>query len=114
MDVICPGCKRSYHETTSTYDGTVVARGDMVRLKDPWRKWGWSTFGDGLEPAIAETRRTLWSSMSCPMCNAPLAPGKRLTVKIDDERELRKLSASAYAEIKPQPLKKRGRPPVNK
>ena len=91
LDVICPGCRKSYHETTQAYDPDKTANGAMVRLKNPWRKWGWCTFGDagnGLPPKIAERPDTYCSMMDCPGCGTPLAPSGKLTVNdIEPEEE---------------------------
>ena len=105
MDVICPGCKRSYHETTPSFDGSASPRGNMVRLKEPWRKWGWCSFGDqgnGLPPKLAESPRTLWAAMDCPGCGAPLAPSGKLTVRVTDKDLRVEAMGTAYAEVQPK------------
>lgn len=87
LDVICPGCRKSYHTTTGQFNPYKPVNGAMVRLKDPWRKWGWCSFGDagnGLPPDIAERPDTYWSMMECPGCGAPLAPSGNLTVRQSD------------------------------
>ena len=87
LDVICPGCRENFHATTSAYNPYQPARGDMVRLRDPWRKWGWCSFGDGYDgrpPKIAETPNTLWAMMDCPGCGAPMALNGRLIVRNPD------------------------------
>ena len=87
LDVICLGCRKSFHSTTEAFNPYRPVRGHMVRLKDPWRKWGWCSFGDmdnGLPPRMAEKPATLPSMMDCPGCGAPLAPGGRLTVRCAD------------------------------
>jgi len=91
LDIICPGCRKSYHSTTELYDPALTANGAMVRLKEPWRKWGWCTFGDagnGLPPKIAERKDTYWSVMDCPGCGAPMAPSGKLTVKEPEGKPL--------------------------
>lgn len=90
FDVICPGCRQSFHRTTSAFNPYNTARGDMVHLKNPWRKWGWCSFGDagnGLQPDIAESPSTYWSVMECPGCGTPLAPNGYLTVHNPDGGE---------------------------
>jgi len=85
LDVVCPGCRKVFHETTAAYDPDKPANGAMVRLKDPWRKWGWCSFGDsnnGLPPDIAERADTYWSVMECPACGTPIAPSGHLTVRL--------------------------------
>ena len=89
-DVICPNCYRSYHSTTEAYDPDKAARGDMCRLKEPWRGYGWCVYGDGdesLAPNLGELPSVYWSRMTCPGCTAPLAPSGKLTVR-DPEPEL--------------------------
>ena len=81
LDVRCPGCRNVYHETTEAFKPHKTARGDMLRLKDPWRKWGWSTFDNGVEPKIAEKAATFYSDMTCPSCGAQMAPSGFLTVR---------------------------------
>lgn len=80
--VKCPNCGKCHHETTDKFDPNVRPNGSMVRLLDPWRKWGWTPFGgqDGRDIAYAESAATLASDMFCPGCGSPLAPGGRLTV----------------------------------
>jgi hypothetical protein len=87
LDIICPGCRKSYHTTTAAFNPYQSPRGDMVHLKDPWRKWGWCSFGDalnGIPVEIAERKNTYWSMMECPGCGTPLAPSGTLTVKNPD------------------------------
>jgi len=80
MDVKCPQCKRTYYETTDTYDPNVRPNGSMLRLKDPWKSRGWSTYG--LDRA--EGAGLLAGDMECVGCSAPLAPSGRLKV-VDPE-----------------------------
>lgn len=113
MDVICPGCRKSYHETTEAFDADKSPRGNMVKLKDPWRKWGWCSFGDagnGIPPKMAESPRTLWSAMDCPGCGAPMAPSGKLLVKGVDEKALRRSApGSEYAMKTMEQKRKPGR-----
>jgi hypothetical protein len=90
LDVVCPGCRKSFHTTTQAFNPYKTANGAMLHLKDPWRKWGWCSFGDasnGLPPALAERPDTYWSMMDCPGCGTPLAPSGRLTVTHPDGSE---------------------------
>jgi len=87
LKVYCPGCKKSFHETTEHFDPEKPARGDMVRLVDPYRKWGWCSFGDqgnGLSPDRAERKGTYYSEMDCPGCGAAMAPHRFLYIKHAD------------------------------
>jgi hypothetical protein len=84
LKVYCPGCKKSFHETTEHFDPGKPARGHMVRLSDPYRKWGWCSFGDqenGLSPDVAERKGTYYSEMDCPGCGAQMAPHRFLYIK---------------------------------
>ena len=87
--VKCPGCCQSFHETTDKFNPDVQPNGSMVRLRDPWRKWGWSPFGDvdSRDIKFAETLCTLVSDMICPGCGSPLAPSGRLTIISEEKRE---------------------------
>jgi hypothetical protein len=90
LKVVCPSCRKVYHETTKHFDPDKSLRGHMVRLLDPWRKWGWCTFGDadnGLPPALAESERTYWSEMDCPGCGSPLAPSQTLMLRNQDDTD---------------------------
>jgi uncharacterized C2H2 Zn-finger protein len=81
--VICPGCKKVFYETTKFFHPDVRPNGAMLRLLNPWRKWGWDPY-DG---AVA-TKATSCSQMNCTHCGAPLAPSGRLTVlKTEEESE---------------------------
>jgi len=63
-DVFCRYCKQGpFHETTSKYDPDEVTTGDMLRLKEPYRSRGWTSF-----PERKEYRR---GSLECPGCGAP-------------------------------------------
>ena len=78
----CPNCVQSFHETTEKFNPDVRPNGSMVRLRQPWRGWGWSPFGgeDGRDIRFAESEATLCSDLRCPGCGSPLAPGGRLTI----------------------------------
>jgi len=83
LKVKCPNCKKIMHETSEHFDPTIRCNGSMVRLLNPWRKWGWCSFGaegDGRLPKHSEVKSTLASDMRCPSCDAPLAPSGYLTV----------------------------------
>jgi len=75
MKVQCPACKKICHETTDTYDPDVIANGSMVALIDPWKSWGWGTFGNNCAASVV-----LASELFCPSCDGLLAPGGRLMV----------------------------------
>ena len=75
------GCKAiKYLKVTDKYDPDVPARGNMVELQEPYKSWGWATFGAAGE----STECTLASDMECPGCGSQLAPSGRLTV-VDDK-----------------------------
>jgi len=89
-EIKCPNCCNCYHETTEKFDSDVSPNGSMVRLRDPWRKWGWCSFGDGedgRDTPVAETDCTLASDMLCPGCGSPLAPSGRLIIIEEQDPE---------------------------
>lgn len=62
--VVCPGCKKSYHETTEKYTDETISTGDMFRLTERYgaKGWNWSTFPN----SKAMTR----GDLECPSCGA--------------------------------------------
>jgi len=80
MDVKCPQCKRTYYETTDTFNPDVRPNGSMLRLKEPWNSRGWPTYGADR----VEGKSLLALDMECTGCGAPLAPSGRLSVVKDD------------------------------
>lgn len=71
----CPSCKMIMHETTKNYKPDVRPNGSFLRLLDPWKGWGWSTYDDALGTVATDC-----SQMTCPSCSSPLAPTGRLTI----------------------------------
>jgi len=82
MKVQCPSCKKICHETTASYTIDTPPNGSMVRLLDPWKTWGWGTFGNN----CGATSATTASEMFCPSCDGLLAPGGRLTMIEEKKR----------------------------
>lgn len=80
LDVKCPQCRKVYLETTDKYDPDVKANGAMVRLKNPWKKWNWSPFGDGVSEKLACKESRTHHNMYCPGCNAILCKDGQLLV----------------------------------
>ena len=76
-EVICPGCRESYHETTKSYKPNRDANAGMLKLKDIYISYGWD------QPPPDPTAG--YGFLECPNCSAPLAPSGRLEVR---EREL--------------------------
>ena len=72
-DVICPGCRESYHVTTSSYSPNRDANAGMLKLKDEFKSYGWD------EPPPDPTAG--YGLLECPNCSAPLAPSGRLEVR---------------------------------
>ena len=83
-DVICPGCRESYHETTKRYNPNRDANAGMLKLKDIYISYGWD------QPPPDPTAG--YGFLECPNCSAPLAPSGRLEVR---EREVRLVSKEA-------------------
>ena len=77
-DVICPGCREMYHETTDKFNPDVLANGSMFRMKEPWASWGWSTFFNNDSVGYGE--------LVCPGCDAPYAPSGY--VELDEDTKL--------------------------
>lgn len=99
-DIICPGCKGRFHETTEKYTEDTTPNGSMFRLKEPYRtSWRWTSF--------PEQSHVTLGALECPGCGASyLVHGRVLT------------SAQQFKSTpppKPQVSKpKRGRPPKKK
>jgi len=73
FDVICPGCKGRFHETTDKYTEEATPDGSMFRLKKPWRSWRWRSFPE-------QSYITL-GALECPGCGASyLVRGRVLTI----------------------------------
>lgn len=81
MDVKCPGCKRVAYETTDQYDPDTVAHGYMLQLKQPWRGFGWDTYGAGGKGRLAH------GEMECAFCGAILPINGKIVVMSEPEPE---------------------------
>jgi len=73
LDVICPGCGECYHETTKSFKSGIDANAGMIRLKEPWKSYGWT------EPPPDPTAG--YGFLECPQCGAQLAPSGHLMVR---------------------------------
>jgi hypothetical protein len=82
LDVVCPHCKRRYHETTDLYDPDVSTRGFMLRLKDEHREAGL--------PSFPETGSMYGNCLECPGCGgsyvAYSGSQNRVMIYTDDPR----------------------------
>ena len=89
LEVVCPNCGKCFHETSDEFDPYVNAHGGMVRLKDPWRKWMWSSFGDdGRAPKDAERKDTTrYPMMTCPQCCGAMAAKGKMKIRNTDGSE---------------------------
>ena len=87
-DVICPGCKGRFHETTEAYDKDKASNGSMFVLKEKYgpKGFNWSTFpcNDSMQSGDLE----------CPSCGAPYCGGG-FKVAIDDS-EIPKIENDAH------------------
>ena len=74
FDVICPGCKGRFHETTNQYTEKAMPNGSMFRLKEPYRtSWKWTSF--------PERSHVFQGALECPNCGASyLVKGRVITV----------------------------------
>ncbi len=71
LDVICPGCKKQFHETTDRYTDETTPNGSMFRLKEPYRtSWKWTSF--------PEHSQTILGALECPGCGASYLVGGRV------------------------------------
>ena len=89
-DVICPGCKGTYHETGELFDSEATSHGAMFRLKPKYGPKGnnWSSF-----PFNSSMRS---GDLECPSCGALYCGGGvRVTVKAQ---------AVEIQEVKPLPI----------
>lgn len=78
MKVQCPQCKRLVFKTTLNYDPARLPNASMIEMLDPWKSWGWD-----------KHHGFLAADLSCPLCEAPLAPSGRLHVVPDDHKEIK-------------------------
>jgi len=78
MKVQCPQCKRLVFKTTDKYDPDCLPNASMIEMLNPWKSWGWD-----------KHHGFLAADLSCPLCEAPLAPAGRLHVVPDDYKEIK-------------------------
>jgi len=78
MKVQCPQCKRLVFKTTPNYDPARLPNASMIEMLDPWRSWGWD-----------KHHGFLAADLSCPLCEAPIAPSGRLHVVPDDHKAIK-------------------------
>lgn len=69
LDVVCPGCRERYHETTDTFDPEALAEPHMTRLKEQYASIGWESYSPHAYG---------YGCMECPGCGAPYAPSGKL------------------------------------
>lgn len=77
-EVVCPGCKGRYHQTTDRFDPDASPNGAMFELMPKYGPDGynWSSFPNN------ESMRS--GDLSCPWCGASyIVNGKVSTVPID-------------------------------
>ena len=92
LDVVCPGCRERYHETTDTYDPEALAEPHMTRLKERYASIGWESYSPHAYG---------YGCMECPGCGAPYAPSGSLIIA---EQE-----AAQGADVDEEPRKRRGK-----
>lgn len=73
LDVQCPSCGQSYHSTTEHYNPDIDANPSMLELKEPYKSWGWTQFGN--DPGMG------YGCLECPDCGAALSPSGTLRIK---------------------------------
>ena len=74
-DVQCENCRGVFHETTARFRRGVPAKGYMLRLKEPYRSYGWDSF--------PETEDFGYASLECPGCGVPYAAGSGMLTLIE-------------------------------
>jgi DNA-directed RNA polymerase subunit RPC12/RpoP len=81
FDVVCPGCKGRFHETTEYYDGDLTSRGHMFRLKSKYGPAGfnWSSFYNSTDIKSGD--------LECPSCGAPYCSGGAKVTVIEQTLE---------------------------
>lgn len=62
--VVCPGCKKSFHETTDKYTDATISTGDMFVLLEKYGAKGshWSAFPNNKSMTRGD--------LECPSCGA--------------------------------------------
>lgn len=84
MDIICPSCGGTYHETTEEFDLTKVANGEMFRLKRKYGPKGYNWESFPADPA------TMFGDLMCPWCEGCYVGGDGKVIKLkkgDDAKE---------------------------
>jgi len=105
LRVKCTTCGKVLHQTTEQYDPDKTPHGAMLELLNPWRKWGWSTFDDGVQGL----RGTPATMMCCPNCSAPLVKNSRLTIA-KDIGSLLKINQKAIDAYEPEEITEKPNP----
>ncbi len=70
VDVICPGCKGHFHETTADFDPAATSHnGSMFKLKKKYGPQGfnWTSFPNNVGIRCGD--------LECPSCGAPYCSG---------------------------------------
>lgn len=65
LDVLCPTCGLSFHETTDKYNPNCATNGSMLKLKDKYIDFGWSDFGHDVT--------VIFDQLTCANCGSPMA-----------------------------------------
>ena len=97
FDVVCPGCKGRFHETTDKYTEETTPNGSMFQLKDPWKSWRWSSF--------PEQSHVTLGALECPGCGASYLVQGRVIIIEQNYGPVKKKELSPKKE-KPVPKKK--------
>jgi len=74
-DIICPSCSGRYHETTDAFKLGVTTTGNMLRLKEPYRSNGWTSF--------PEHEGMSYGALECPECGNQYSSDGRVRVDMD-------------------------------
>ena len=75
FDVKCPSCGGAYHETSHDFDDQLLPLGNMFRLKQKYRQYGWDAFPERDNIRLADLR--------CPWCDGAYMRGSRIGALVD-------------------------------
>lgn len=70
LQIKCPHCKGTYHQTTDKFTDDKKANGSMIELLPRYKKQGWSDY---------HTIHSNYSLLLCPYCEGQLAPTGKFT-----------------------------------
>ena len=99
FDVICPGCKGRFHETTDKFTEETTPNGSMFRLKEPYRtSWRWTSFPERSHVSLG--------ALECPGCGASyLVKGRVIIIGRGGSAEKERPPQKKKKPVSKKPLK---------